>query len=140
MSDASEALAVINNRSRDEKAALLALRNLILDVAESNKDIGEIIETVKWGQPAFLTRLPKTGTTVRIDCDPSGNGGVALFVSCQSSLVSEWRGLFPHLTYSGDRGVHFPMGRELPRDELRQMVTMALTYHRRKRRRSSIKA
>ena len=113
--------------------ALMHLRRLVLETAEQTKDAGEVEETLKWGQPSFLTVRPKSGTTIRIDRDTSGNGDVALFVSCQSSLVSEWRALYPHLTFGGDRSVHFNLGSGLPENEIRHMISMALTYHVKKR-------
>lgn len=114
--------------------ALLHLRRLILETAEQTKGAGEVEETLKWGQPSFLTVRPKTGTTIRIDRDTSGKGDIALFVSCQSSLVSEWRALYPHLIFGGDRSVHFKLGSALPENELRHMISMALTYHIKKTR------
>jgi hypothetical protein len=46
---------------------LLALRDLIFDTASHTKGVGEIEETLKWGQPSYLTIKPKSGTTIRID-------------------------------------------------------------------------
>jgi hypothetical protein len=80
-----------------------------------------------------VTTRPKTGTTIRIDRDKSGEGDIALFVNCRSSLVSAWRGMFPELVFSGDRSVHFTLAKPLPENALRQMIAMALTYHTAKR-------
>ncbi|PVB62847.1 DUF1801 domain-containing protein [Labrenzia sp. 011] len=113
---------------------MLDLRRLIHDTARENDGIGVLEETLKWGQPSFLTVRPKTGTTIRIDRDTSPRGDYSLFVSCRSSLVSQWRGLFPHLTFGGDRSVHFRLEDPMPVNELRQMITMALTYHSGKRK------
>lgn len=114
---------------------LLQLRRLILETARQNAAVGELEETLKWGQPSFLTVKPKTGTTVRIDKDGSDASDVALFVNCQTSLVSEWRVLYPHLRYGGNRSVHFRADEPLPEAEICQMVSMALRYHLVKSRR-----
>ncbi|MEP2705485.1 MAG: DUF1801 domain-containing protein [Roseibium sp.] len=133
MSANNEVLSVIDSYPNPERDALHVLRQLILDVAGSRNEIGDIEETLKWGQPSYLTRKPKSGTTIRIDRDASNKGDVALYVNCQTSLVSDWRGLYPHLTFGGDRSIHFDLDKPLPTSELRQMIMMALTYHVRKK-------
>lgn len=126
-------LALLEDYPAAVRSALIELRELIQRTAAENKAIGELEETLKWGQPSYLTVRPKTGTTLRIDRDKTNAGDYALYVNCQSSLVSEWRGLFPQFTYGGNRSVHFQTGNLPPEEELRQMITMALTYHRKKR-------
>ena len=49
------------------KAKLLALRRLILDTAKKTEGVGALEETLKWGQPSYLTTLTKSGSTIRID-------------------------------------------------------------------------
>lgn len=127
------ALSVIEPYPEAVRAALLEIRNLILETAAETEGVGQVVETVKWGQLSYLTERPKSGTTIRIDRDTSGEGDIALYVNCQSSLVSEWRGLFPELTFGGDRSLHLSLANPLPVPELRQMIQMALTYHSRKK-------
>ncbi|RDI57727.1 DUF1801 domain-containing protein [Microvirga subterranea] len=45
---------------------LLRVRGLIDEAAES-AGIGAPVETMKWGQPAYMPSRPRIGTTVRID-------------------------------------------------------------------------
>ena len=116
---------------------LLQLRRLILETARQNSAVGDVEETLKWGQPSFLTVNRKTGTTIRIDKDRPGASDVALFVNCQTSLVSDWRVLYPHLCYGGNRSVHFRADAPLPEAEICQMVSMALRYHLDKPRKKS---
>ncbi|WP_428688209.1 DUF1801 domain-containing protein [Roseibium sp.] len=129
MTGPTEVSALFSDYPAPTQKALYRLRKLIFETARENENIGELQETLKWGQPSYLTQRAKTGTTIRIDRDWSDLGDVALFVSCQSSLVSEWRALFPHLTFGGNRSVHLRAAEPLPEPELRQMITMALTYH-----------
>jgi len=133
LKDNPDVLAVLNGYPDALRKALKALRALIVETAERTDHAGELEETLRWGQPSYLTVRPKTGTTIRIDRDTSGKGDYALFVSCQSSLVSEWRAMFPDLNFGGDRSVHFKLEDPFPEDNLRQMIVMALTYHKRKR-------
>jgi hypothetical protein len=130
-------LSLLGSYPEPLRSALTALREIILRTAAENAEIGEIEEELKWGQPSYLTARPNTGTTIRIDRDKSELGDYALFVNCQSSLVSDWKTLFPNLTFGGDRSVHFKLEDPLPEDAVRHMVTMALTYHSRKRKSGS---
>lgn len=134
MSD-NDALSVIEREPPDIRNCLLELRRMILDTAVETDGAGKIVETLKWGQPSYLTENPKSGTTIRIARDGSELGDIGLYVSCNTSLVSEWRGLFPNLIFGGDRSLHLSLAKPLPLPELRQMIGMALTYHSRKKSR-----
>jgi len=125
-------LSLIEQEPPEIREGLLKLRRLILETAAETDGTGEIVETLKWGQPSYLTEKPKSGTTIRIAKDGSELGDIALYVSCNTSLVSEWRGLFPDLIFGGDRSLHLSLATPLPLPELRQMIRMALTYHSRK--------
>ena len=110
---------------------LLALRRLILDTAKSTAGVGRIEETLKWGQPSYLTVQPKSGSTIRIDQVPPG--GYALYVHCQTNLVATFRELYPTaLAYGGNRSILFDAGRDPPEAILRHCIALALTYHLRK--------
>jgi hypothetical protein len=64
------------------RTKLLALRRLIFDTAAATKGVGALQETLKWGQPSYLTPQTKSGSTIRIDRVKSGNQ-VALYFHCQ---------------------------------------------------------
>ncbi|MEM9360805.1 MAG: DUF1801 domain-containing protein, partial [Pseudomonadota bacterium] len=114
----------------EARVGLQYLRKLIFDVAARTEGVGRLEETLKWGQPAYLTSETKTGTTIRLGCPKVG--GFAIYVHCQSSLVSDFRALFPHdFTYEGNRAIHFASVDDLPADKLDIFITSALTYHRR---------
>jgi len=115
------------------RAALLHLRDLIYAVAEQTPGTGQLVETLKWGQPAYLTEKPKSGTTIRIDADTGHDADYALFVPCSTDLIETWRAHCPDLTYGGKRSVHFRLGEPLPEDEIGHCVALAMTYHQRKR-------
>ncbi|WP_305985636.1 DUF1801 domain-containing protein [Roseibium sp. MMSF_3544] len=132
MNKARQTLDLIGSYPEPVRGGLRRLREIILETAASTEDAGTLEETLKWGQPSFVSVKPRTGTTIRIDRDKTDAGDVALFVNCQTSLVSDWRTLFPHLRFGGDRSVHFSLGEDLPENEIRHMVAMALTYHTRK--------
>src|ERR1700749_5164434 len=69
------------------KAKLLALRRLILDTARATKGVGAVEETLKWGQPSYLTPETKSGSTIRINQVKSAPGQYAVYFHCQTNLV-----------------------------------------------------
>jgi hypothetical protein len=106
--------AVFNAYPKPLKAKLLALRRLILDTAAAIKDVGELEETLKWGQPSYLTRETKSGSTIRIDRVKSSNQ-VAMYFHCQTDLVATFRELYPNEpTYAGNRAVIIGADGEIP--------------------------
>ena len=114
-------------------ARLFEIRNVILAAAEATQT-GPLTETLKWGQPAYLTEATKSGTTIRLGLAKGDPQSVALFVHCQSSLVERWRSVFSDaLTFEGNRAVIVPVDGPLPEAALHQIAAAALTYHRDKR-------
>ena len=108
---------------------LLALRALVFDVAAKTDGVGPLTETLKWGQPSYLTEETKSGTTVRIDRLKKGDG-YALYVHCQSGLVPKFRELYPDtFRYEGKRALLFETDARLPLPELRHCIGLALTHH-----------
>lgn len=109
---------------------LMDLRALIFAAAEAT-DTGPLTETLKWGQPAYLP-AKKAGTTLRLGEDA---GQPTLFVPCSTNLLDRYRDAFPsEFTYSGARAVHLPAQGPFPEAAFQQIASMALTYHRDKRR------
>jgi hypothetical protein len=116
------------------RAKLLELRELILRVAAANPAIGELEETLKWSEPAYLTTDTGAGTTVRIGWKPVKPEVCAVYVHCQTTLIDSYRGLFPELNFQGNRAVEVPVDQPLQTDALAHCIEMALTYHLDKRR------
>jgi hypothetical protein len=116
---------------------LLALRRLILETASSTPGVGTLEETLKWGQPSYLTTETKSGSTIRIGEMKAGTDQYAMFVHCQTDLVATFRELYPkELTYGGNRSVIFNADDDVPEEALRHCVALALTYHLNKRKQS----
>lgn len=109
---------------------LLRLRQLILETAEDT-EVGAIEETLKWGQPSYLTSETRSGSTIRIAPTRSGStDDYAMYFICRTNLVHAFQGLFGDIfTYEDNRALLFKVGEQLPVDELRVCVAMALTYH-----------
>lgn len=112
----------------EAREGLLQLRALIFDVAARTEGVGPLEETLKWGQPSYLTRETKSGTTIRLGCPKEG--GVALYVHCQTSVVADFQALFPDdFHYEGNRAIHVAKAEDLPIEEIELFITSALTYH-----------
>ena len=108
---------------------LLALRELVFDVADATPGVGPLSETLKWGEPAYLTEQTRAGTTLRLAWKPRAPNHVSLFVHCGTSLVDGFRALDPELHCIGDRELRLAIAEELPAS-VRTCVEMTLTYHR----------
>ena len=114
---------------------LLRLRRLIFETARATEGVGPVLETLKWGQPSYLTQASKSGTTIRIDAVKPVPGRYALYVHCQTNLVSTFREMYPDaLACEGNRAVVFEQDEAVPEDILRHCIALALTYHSRKAR------
>ena len=59
--------AIFSAYPKPLRTKLLALRRLIFDIARTTQGIGTLEETLKWGQPSYLTPETKSGRTLRID-------------------------------------------------------------------------
>ena len=125
--------AVFSAYPKPLQTRLLALRRLILDTARVTKGVGALQETLKWGQPSYLTTETKSGSTVRIDQVKAVPNQVAIYFHCQTDLVATFRELYPELRYGGNRSILLSARDKLPEAELRHCVGLALTYHLKKR-------
>jgi hypothetical protein len=117
------------------KSRLLELRRLILETAAKTPGVGTLDETLKWGQPSYLTDETRSGSTIRIDRVRPGAGAdkerYALYVHCQTTLVSTFRRLYrDELSFGGNRSILLDADRPLPKAALRHCIALALTYHR----------
>ncbi|MEO0591957.1 MAG: DUF1801 domain-containing protein [Myxococcota bacterium] len=111
------------------RARLLELRELIFDVAAQSELVGELTETLKWGEPAYLTTETKLGTTIRLGVPKAHPKQCALYFNCNTNLVESFRAHFgAALEYEGKRAVLFPEDRELPKALVRKCVEAGLTY------------
>jgi hypothetical protein len=48
------------------RARLLEVRELIFETAADIKGVGPLTETLKWGEPAYLTQATGSGSTIRL--------------------------------------------------------------------------
>lgn len=119
------------------RARLLALREIIFDVAAHTEGVGKLTETLKWGEPAYVTESG-SGSTIRIDRCRKSEGRYGIYFHCQTTLVESFRTLFPTtFNFEGNRSMTFAEDDRVPVEEVRICIAMALTYHQSKRRSDS---
>lgn len=104
------------------------LRELVIETAEETPSIAKLEETLKWGEPSFLTQH---GSTLRMDWKPKTPGQYAMYFKCTSRLVETFRLVHgTRFSYEGNRAIVFQMGQKVPMRELKTCIQAALTYHK----------
>lgn len=115
------------------KPKLLVLRKLILETAAGIESVGDIEETLKWGEPSYLTPQSKSGSTIRIAWKAAKADQYSIFFKCTADLVPAMQERFPEIfTFGGKRSIDFQLTDKLPKKQLKQCIALALTYHRNK--------
>ncbi len=109
------------------RTKLLSIRELIFSVATQTEGVGEIEETLKWGEPSYLC---KTGSTVRIHWQQSDSEYYRVFFHCQTTLISTFRELYPHsFDYEGNRAIRLELKQEPDLGKLEHCIELSLRYH-----------
>lgn len=111
---------------------LKAARRIACDMAQSAA-IGPLEESLKWGQPAWRPRAPRTGATLRLNWSPSHPDHLMALVDCKTDLASQMSISFPgQFLNDGRRSLSFDLAHPLPGDAFAQLAHLTFTYHRRK--------
>ncbi|WP_416308631.1 DUF1801 domain-containing protein [Neptunicella sp. SCSIO 80796] len=106
---------------------MLTLRELILDVA-SQPVIGEVVETLKWGEPSYIA---KHGSTLRFDWKKKSPDQYALYFNCNTRLVETFKEIYDELfSYEGHRAIVFQLNDKIPATQLQHCIELSLKYHR----------
>jgi hypothetical protein len=115
------------------RTKLMSLREAVFETAAHLDGVGPLEETLKWGQPSYLTTASGSGSTIRIDRVKSEDARVAMYFHCQTDLVATFRELYPtQMEYGGNRSILFNVAAKIPEKALRHCIGLALTYHARK--------
>jgi len=109
---------------------LLCLRQLIYETAVQTPQIGQISETLKWGQPSYAPVKAHIGSSIRLGMLKNAAGQCALFFICHTNLVDQFRERYADvLRFEGNRAIVINAGGALPGEPLKHCIAMALTYH-----------
>lgn len=132
----AEVQAVFDAAPEPLRGKLLALRWLILDTAAETEGVGKLTETLKWGEPAYLTEASGSGSTIRIGWKSREPDLYRLLVHCQTDLVEQFRARFgDQLRTEGARAILLDAAAPPPDQVVAACIRLALTYHRRRRMR-----
>lgn len=114
---------------------LLALRELIFETADSIQGVGKLEETLKWGEPAYVTTQSKSGSTIRIDWKKSNPSQYAMYFNCKTTLIDTFRTVFPsEFKFEGNRAIVFDESEVVSTKALAFCIATAFTYHGRNNR------
>ena len=111
------------------KPTMLRLRQLIFTTAQKTNGVGKLTETLKWGEPSYLTSESKSGSTVRIDWKEK-NQQYGIYFNCKTRLIEQCRAMFSdRFEFQGNRAIVFADAKILDWDALSECITLALTYY-----------
>ena len=103
------------------------LRELVIETAEETEGIDELEETLKWGEPSYLTRK---GSTLRMDWKERNPDQYALYFQCTSRLVDTFRMVFDRkFRFEGTRAIVFQLNEKIPVLALKKCIKATLLYH-----------
>ena len=129
-----EVKIIFDTYPRKIRMKLMFLRQLILDTAASIDIVGEIEETLKWGEPSYLTPKSKSGSTIRIAWKEFQKEQYSIFFKCTANIVPAFKERYPKkFKYGGNRSINFSLNDDVPVKELKQCIALALTYHHNKK-------
>lgn len=120
--------AVFSNYPDFVRDKMQTLRELVLETAEETDGISTIEETLKWGEPSFVT---KDGSTLRMDWKEKTPNQYAMYFQCTSRLIDTFRLIFDHtFQYEGKRAIIFQLNQKIPIEELKECIRASLVYHK----------
>ena len=116
---------------KEFRSILLSIRQLIFEVAKENSVIGEIEESLKWGEPSYRAKDKKIGTSIRLAWNKNKPNQCGMYVHCQSNLIEQYKTLFDDMfEYEGKRAIIFSktsaVNNLVP---IKECIHLALTYH-----------
>ena len=109
---------------------MVQLPGSILDTASETEGVGTVEETLKWGEPSYVT---KGGSTVRIGWKQSNPHQYAMYFHCKTKLIDTFREIYGDtFTFEGNRAIVFDENDDIPANELKHCILLSLTYKSRK--------
>ena len=120
--------SVFENYPSKVKAQMLQLREMVLKTASEIDGLQKLEETLKWGEPSYLT---KNGSTVRMDWKEKNPEQIEVYFKCTSNLVPTFRAIYKDkFNFEGNRAIVFKLKDKIPVTELKHCIALALTYHK----------
>ena len=127
----SEVEKVFNCYPTNVRKKLMFLRKLILETALETEGVGDLEETLRWGEPSYVPIQSKSGSTVRIGWEKSNPRQYAMYFHCSTKLVDTFKKIYgDNFKYEGRRAIVFDEDDDVPEAELKCCIALSLTYHR----------
>jgi len=125
-----EVADVFNRYPPTIQKRLMQLRQWIIDVATETEGVKGLEETLKWGEPSYLTQ---TGSTIRMGWKEKSPDQYALYFHCKTKLVDTFKEVYgDQFRFEGNRAIILYLDEEIPVDALKHCIALSLTYHLRK--------
>ncbi len=118
---------VFDSYPKEIRKKLMLLRKLVIDTASETEGVKMLEETLKWGEPSYLT---KGGSTIRMDWKKSKPDQYAMYFNCKTKLVDTFKERYKYeFKYEGNRAIVFHKNDTIPINELKHCILLSLTYH-----------
>ena len=118
---------VFNKYPDSVRSKLKHLRNLVLETANEIEGLNHLEETLKWGEPSYLTRH---GSTLRMDWKQKKPNQYAMYFKCTSKLVPTFKLIYKDIfNFERNRAIVFGLADKIPEKELKNCIKTTLTYH-----------
>ena len=99
--DSPDVARVFQGCPESMRQKLLRLRQIVLDTASEIEGVDAVEETLKWGEPSYIT---KGGSTIRMGWKEKTPGQYAIYFNCNSSLVETFKAVYGEVfTFEGKR-------------------------------------
>jgi len=119
---------VFNTYPDNIRVKMIFLRKLVLETAAEIDGVKNIDETLKWGEPSYLT---KGGSTIRMDWKQSKPNQYAMYFNCKTKLIDTFKELYKDkFNFEGNRAIVFNLNDKIPIDELKHCISLSLIYHK----------
>lgn len=110
------------------RVKMQSIRALVIKTANEIPELENLQETLKWGEPSFVT---KHGSTLRMDWKKKTPDQYQVYFKCTSRLVETFKLKFGALfEYENKRAIIFQLDQEIPEAELKQCIRATLNYHK----------
>ncbi len=104
------------------------LRELVIETAKEIPEITDLEETLKWGEPSFVSKI---GSTLRMDWKEKTPNQYQVYFNCSSRLVETFQLIFAGLfEYEKNRAIILKMDEKIPVAELKECIKATLMYHK----------
>ena len=107
---APEVANVFKHYPKSMRQKLMFLRQLVLDTASETEAVGVVEETLKWGEPSYVS---KGGSPIRMDWKDKSPHQYAMYFHCKTKLVQTFKELYrDKFKFEGNRAIVFNEGDE----------------------------